>query len=234
MLRHAVVVGLAVACLSCAPELKRQEVVYRGQVDCGQGADVWEGVDSGGEAAACVVYVRLPAAEGSACRAKLWKYAGAGGALVPVTTNPDRVDATILVTERVPKLRVTCEGQAAGQKCDYEVVKVICDQNPAGVKDSPNRDTLTRVQPDCGADAKTVWTAPEPPEPKRCRVTMRASSSNDCELVLSSPRDNTLIRLPVKTSRLVTVLDPSWVKARCEGNAADQKCLAIVVSTECR
>ena len=177
------------------------------------------------------MYVRLPDPADSSCRAKLWKYAGAGGALAPVATNPDAADATILVTERISKLRVTCEGETEGQKCKYEIVKVICDKKPGAVVDRPNTDTLVRVQPECGGDPLTVWTKPEK---KRCRVTIRAASSDDCELVLSSPQEDTLVRLPVKTSRLVTVVDPGSVKAKCNGNATGQKCSATVVSTECR
>lgn len=233
MPRIAVTAILTIAFLSCAPQLVRQQIVDSGEVDCGKGVDAWEGVDNAGPAAACTVYVRLTDPAGSQCRAKLWKYAGSGGALAPVTTNPDGADATIRVTERISKLRVTCDGEAEGQKCKYEIIKVICDPNPGGVKDRPNTDTLVRVQPACGGGPLTVWTAPDK-KPKLCRVTIRASSSDDCELVLSSPRKDTLVRLPVKTSRLVTVIDPSWVKAKCDGNAADQKCLAIVVSTECR
>lgn len=228
MPRSAVTAILTVAFLSCAPELVRQQLVDSGEVDCGKGVDAWEGVDNAGKAAECTVYVRLPA---SPCPAKLWKYAGEGAALARVTTKQDATDATILVTERISKLHVTCEGEAEGQKCKYEIVKVICDQNPGVVKDKPNTDTLTRVQPSCGGDPLTVWTRPEK---KRCRVTIRASSSDDCELVLSSPQDDTLVRLPVKTRRLVTVVDASWVKAKCEGNATDQKCSTTVVSTECR
>jgi len=228
MLRSAVAVILTVAFLSCAPELVRQQIVDGGEVACGQGVDAWEGVDTAGKAAMCTVYVRLP---DSPCQAKLWKYAGVGGALAPVTTKPDAADATILVTEPISKLHVTCDEGTQDQKCKYQIVKVICDKKPAGVADKPNTDTLVRVQPACGGDSLEVWTKPEK---KRCRVTIRASSSEDCELVLSTPQDDTLVRIPVGARRLVTVVDPGSVKARCEGNATDQKCSATVVSTECR
>jgi hypothetical protein len=229
MPRSVVTAILIVALVSCAPELDRQEVVLSGEVACGQGVDVWEGVNTAGQATGCIVYVRFPE---SPCRAKLWKYAGAGGALTNVETQPDAADPSIQVTERVSKLHVTCDEGAAGQKCKYEIVKVICDEKPDDVTDKPNPGaTLARVQPACGGDAQEVWTRPGG---KQCRVTIRANSSNDCELVLSSPQQNTLVRLPVKTGRLVTVVDPGWVKAKCNGNAADQKCLAIVVSEECR
>jgi hypothetical protein len=236
MPRSAVTAILTVAFLSsCAPQLDRQQVVDPVSIDCGQGVDAWEGVDTAGKAAKCTVYVRLPDPEGSPCRAKLWKYAGAGGALAPVTTNPDGADPTILVTERISKLHVTCEGQAGpDRKCKYEIVKVICDEKPAGVVDKPNTDTLTRVQPACGGDPLTVWTAPEG---KTCRVTIRASSSDGCELVLSrpsTPQSVTLVRVPVKARRLVTVVDASSVTGKCDGNATGQKCTTTVVSTECR
>jgi hypothetical protein len=231
MPRRVVPVVLIAGFVSCAPKLSRQEVIHRGDVDCGQGVDVWEGVNTTGQAAGCIVSVRLTHAS-SACVAKLWKYAGPGAAFVPVASQPDAADPTIQVTERISKLRVSCDGEAAGEKCKYEIVKVVCDDNPGGVEDRANMgDAVARVQPPCGGELVDVW-SPEPGE--QCRVTILGHSSDDCELVLSSAQAQTLVRLPIKARRIVTVVDPGWVKAKCDGSASTQKCLAAVVSTECR
>lgn len=56
MLREALIVALATASLSCAPELDRPQLVAGGEIDCGKDVDVWEGVDRDGRASMCTVY----------------------------------------------------------------------------------------------------------------------------------------------------------------------------------
>lgn len=227
MLRSALILALATACLSCAPTLKRINVLDHGEVACGTDRDVWEGVDLNENAKACTVYIRLSAP--ASCQAKLQKYLGVGQ--VPAPADPDPADTTVLITKPVSKLNVSCVGNVEGAKCGYDIIKVVCDENPGGVEDKPSSNQATRVPLTCGPNEVVLWTGPPG---KSCKVTVRGASSDDCELLLrGEPGGRNLATIPLGKIQLVTVVDSPSVIAKCDGNAAGQTCWAAVVSTEC-
>ena len=235
--RTALLMGGLSMWMSCATTLERPAITDSGKVKCDPERDslVWEGRAANGDLASCTVYVRLKAPAESSCRPALYK-PGPGGGRVGVTSRPDAGDATIQVTERLSQLFVACEGAASERECEYEIVKVVCDANPAAVNDRAVIAQLERQHCPCGdANEKSLWTRPAPK--RNCKVTVKLTATANCQMELYS-RPPAAARAVASVDRrgqkLVTVVNVRELTAKClRVNAGEENCTAVVVSTEC-
>ena len=218
----------------CAAGIKLEGVktVDGGKVACGKDQLIWESETTDADPAKCLVYVRSKADEG--CTASFEK-PGPQGSWVPVATKAVGGTDYQETAEPVAKLQFNCSGSTSTHNCSYDIVKVVCDANPANVTDARTEAMAAPDKVACKS-TKTVWTPDA--GATNCNVTFKVSAAPACPALLTTTHTNDKqlsLRADRNSSKLLTVVKVKEIKLECfSEQSSTDTCSFTKLTTECR